>query len=715
MVYDEHMSIYSYIGGVFVCKEKNILCDCAVEDEKNARSHCQGGENCTKNGCTDENTQQSNRGCGHGRGTHCDCEHTHEEHCGCGGHSHKSDCNCGEHLHQSHCGCGCGETEKLSVKEVAISGAVFIAAVVCKNFSEVVSALLFVAAYIVAGYKILISAAKNIAKGKIFDENFLMSLASIGAIIIGEYSEAAAVMLFYRVGKYLQDRAVDKSRKSITELMDVRPDYANVLKKGALVQVAPEEVLTDDIIVVKNGEKVPLDGIVCEGKTVMDTVALTGESIPKSVSEGENVLGGFINTGQTVKVKVTAPYHESTVAKILEITEHAREKKAKAEQFITKFSRYYTPFVVIAALFIALIPPIFTGALSRWIYRALIFLVVSCPCALVISVPLGFFAGIGAASRNGILIKGGSYIEALSKLKAVVFDKTGTLTHGKLGVYKTHSEIPQDELIRLAAHAEVFSNHPAAKAILELYGKTVDMTVIKDSVEFAGKGTKAVVGETTVLCSNRTLMEENGIALPCAEEDIGTTIYVSANGKYIGHFCVRDTEKEEGAYVISQLKKYGINTYMFTGDSEKIAKYIGKKLGIDNIFYSLLPNEKTQKLEEIIAKTDGMAAFTGDGINDAPSLARADVGIAMGAMGSDSAVEAADVVLMTDELSKILKAIKISKKTMSIIKQNIIFALGAKLIIMLTGAMGITGIWLAIFADVGVALVAILNSLRAMK
>lgn len=707
-------------------KEKNISCDCAVAAEKDCYSHCQGSENCTKNGCTGKDIHHSDCGYERGHGTDCGYEHTHEAHCDCNDHSHNSECSCdklsyssgcgcgGGHSHQSECGCGC-EHEKLSVKEVAISGAVFIAAVVLGKFSDILSAVLFVVAYIVAGYKILISAAKNIAKGKIFDENFLMSLASIGAIIIGEYPEAAAVMLFYRVGEYLQDGAVDKSRKSITELMDVRPDYANVLKDGSVVRTAPEEVLTDDVIVVKNGEKVPLDGIVYEGKTVMDTVALTGESIPRSISEGEKVLGGFINTGGTVLVKVTAPYHESTVSKILEITEHAREKKAKAEQFITKFSRYYTPVVVMAALLIAFIPPIFTGGILQWVYRALVFLVVSCPCALVVSVPLGFFAGIGAASRNGILIKGGCYIEALSKLKTVVFDKTGTLTHGKFSVYKIHSEVPEDELIRLAAHTEAFSNHPAAKAILALYGKDVDAAAIKDSVEFAGKGAKAVVDTVAVLCGNRTLMEENGITLPCADEDNGTIVYVSADGRYIGHFCIRDTEKEDSAYVISQLKKCGINTYMLTGDGEIPAKYIGKKLGIDNVFYELLPNEKTRKLEEIIAKSEGAAAFAGDGINDAPSLARADIGIAMGAMGSDSAVEAADVVLMTDELSKILKAVKISKKTMTVIKQNIIFALGAKLLIMLTGALGITGIWLAIFADVGVTLIAVLNSLRAMK
>ena len=652
----------------------------------------------------------------HKENTDCSC---HSEECICSHHDADASCHthsCSCHSHSEHaCGCGHEHGGRASVREMLTGLCLFVLAIIAGTFSQqILSIILYLAAYTVSGYKILRNAVKNIAKGQLFDENFLMSLASIGAIIIGEYPEAAAVMLFYCIGEYLQDKAVDKSRKSITELMDVRPDYANVIRNGAPVRVSPEEVVPGDIIIVKNGEKVPLDGVVTEGTGIMDTVALTGESMPRSIVPGETVLSGFINTGETVHVRVSSSYHESTVAKILEITEHAREKKAKAEQFITKFSRYYTPFVVTAAVMIALIPSLITGELSKWLYRALIFLVVSCPCALVVSIPLGFFAGIGAASKHGILIKGGCYMEALSKLKTVVFDKTGTLTQGKFRVSQTDSLIDKNELIRLAAHAEAYSNHPVAKAITEFYGKEIDFSIIQNNIEIPGRGVKTVIDSKNILCGNIALMNENGITVN-ADNEYGTTVYVAIDGEYAGKIHIRDEIKHDSKHVISQLKAQNTDVVMLTGDVKSSAMHIAQELGIENVFYELLPSDKADRLEEIMKSASGICAFAGDGINDAPSLAMSDVGIAMGAMGSDSAVEAADVVLMTDELSKILKAISISKKTMTVIRQNIVFAIASKLLIMLTGALGLTGMWLAIFADVGVALIAVLNSLRAMR
>lgn len=551
---------------------------------------------------------------------------------------------------------------------------------------------LFILAYLIVGGDVLLRAIKNILHGHIFDENFLMTFATIGAICIKEFPEAVMVMILYQIGEYLQDKAVDKSKESITALMDIRPDYANLNGE----KVSPEKVKIGDIITVKTGEKIPLEGIVVSGKASIDTSALTGEALPKTVSTNDEVINGCINLNGVLEIRVTKPFGESTVAKILELVENASSKKAKTENFITKFARYYTPAVVIIACIIACIPPFY-------IERALTFLVISCPCALVISIPLSFFAGIGGASSKGILIKGSSYIEILSKAKAVVFDKTGTLTKGKFKVIEINSQ--NQDLLHYVALAEAVSPHPIAQAIREAYGK--ELSAPDDIEEIAGYGIKAIVDNKEVLVGNAKLVNTTPV------EKSGTIVYVAIDGEYQGNIVISDTLKEDTESAIKRLKKQGLFTEMLTGDSQITAKNIAEKIGIDQYYAELLPNEKVEKLEETISKTNGSVIFVGDGINDAPVLARADVGIAMGGLGSDVAIESADVVIMDDKPSKVALAIKIAKKTMLIAKENIIFALGIKLLFLVLGGLGFVSMWGAVFADVGVSIIAILNALRA--
>ena len=579
--------------------------------------------------------------------------------------------------------------------------------------------LIFLTAYLIAGGEILWKAVKNILRGEIFDENFLMGVATLGAMAIGEYPEAVMVMILYRIGEYFQGLAVKKSRKSITDLMDIRPEHANVEENGIILTKSPEKVKINDIIIVKAGEKIPLDGEIIEGKAILDTSALTGESIPREAQKGDTVLSGCINTNGLIKIRVTKEFTDSTVSKILELVEHASSKKAKAENFITKFAHYYTPVVVFGALLLATIPPVLTGtAFNIWIERALTFLVISCPCALVISVPLSFFAGIGGASKCGILIKGSSYLELLSKPDSVVFDKTGTLTKGLFKVTKINPQdgITREKLLELTAAAENFSNHPIAISIKNAYGKEINPTAITDVVEDAGNGVSANINGIRVLAGNAKLMEKYNINFKQSNES-GTIIYTAKNNEFIGYIVISDEIKPDSTDAVKELKKLVNNIVMLTGDSENTARHIAAKLGIEKYYSELLPADKVAKIEEIIQnKTKNKSViFTGDGINDAPVLARADIGIAMGGLGSDAAIEASDVVIMDDKPSKIPAAVKIAQKTMLIVRQNIIFAIGVKVLFLMLGAFGYMTMWGAIFADVGVTLLAVLNSLRALK
>ena len=579
--------------------------------------------------------------------------------------------------------------------------------------------LIFLAAYLIAGGEILWKAVKNILRGEIFDENFLMGIATLGAMAIGEYPEAVMVMILYRIGEYFQGLAVKKSRKSITDLMDIRPDHANVEENGIILTKSPEKVKINDIIIVKAGEKIPLDGEIIEGKAIIDTSALTGESIPREAQKDDTVLSGCINTNGLIKIRVTKEFTDSTVSKILELVEHASSKKAKAENFITRFAHYYTPVVVFGALLLAIVPPILTGtAFNIWIERALTFLVISCPCALVISVPLSFFAGIGGASKCGILIKGSSYLELLSKPDSLVFDKTGTLTKGSFKVTKINPQdgITPEELLELTAAAENFSNHPIAISIKNAYGKEINPTAITDVVEDAGNGVSANINGIRVLAGNAKLMGKYNINFKQSNES-GTIIYTAKNNEFIGYIVISDEIKPDSTDAVKELKKLVNNIVMLTGDSENTARHIAAKLGIEKYYSELLPADKVAKIEEIIqnkAKNKSVI-FTGDGINDAPVLARADIGIAMGGLGSDAAIEASDVVIMDDKPSKIPTAVKIAQKTMLIVRQNIIFAIGVKVLFLMLGAFGYMTMWGAIFADVGVTLLAVLNSLRALK
>ena len=563
-------------------------------------------------------------------------------------------------------------------------------------------------------------AVRNIFRGKVFDENFLMSIATLGAFAIGEFPEAVAVMLFYQVGELFQDYAVDKSRKSIASLMDIRPDYANIIRDGKEEKVDPSEVRIGDTIIIKPGEKVPLDGVAIDGKTTLDTKALTGESVPRGVEVGDQVLSGCINLNGVIKVKVTKEYGESTVSKILDLVENASSKKAKSENFITKFAAYYTPIVVIIAIILAIVPPlIIEGAnFQDWLYRALSFLVVSCPCALVISIPLSFFGGIGGASKMGVLVKGSNYLEALSNAEIMVFDKTGTLTEGVFEVQNVESiGISKEELLKIAAYAEYYSNHLISKSIKKAYNKEIDEKEIIDSKEISGKGIEAKIGNQDVLAGNEKLMNEKGIEYTKCTH-VGSVVYVAIDGKYVGHIVIADKIKEDAKRTIEELRKNNIKeTVMLTGDRKNIGEAVAKELGIDKVYAELLPDGKVEKVEELL-KTKlpkGKLAFVGDGINDAPVLAMADIGIAMGGLGADSAIEAADIVIMTDQPSKIISAIKLSKKTMRIVRENIIFAIAVKVLVLILTAVGLSSMWQAVFADVGVSVIAILNALRALR
>lgn len=581
--------------------------------------------------------------------------------------------------------------------------------------------LAFLPAYFIVGFGTLKSAVTNILHGEIFDENFLMSIATIGAFGLGEYPEAVSVMLFYQVGELFESYAVDKSRKSIANLMDIRPDYANLMRDGSLIKVDPEEVAVGDLIQIKPGEKIPLDGEIISGASSLDTKSLTGEALPRDVEPGDEVISGCINITGLLTVKVLKVYGESTVAKILDLVENASNRKANIETFITKFARYYTPVVVIIALLLAVLPPLLVpGALfSDWFYRALTFLVISCPCALVISIPLSFFAGVGAASHAGVLVKGSNYLEALANAEIVVFDKTGTLTEGTFLVTEIHPapEFTKEELLEIAAHAEHYSNHPISASLKKEYGKLIDADRIADAKEIPGLGVEAHMDGHIVLAGNIKLMKTREVT--GWEDNIsGTAVHISVDGKYAGYLIIADQIKEDAHQAIAELKSLGIQkTVMLTGDHEGIARSVADSLGIERAYAQLLPGDKVNKIEELMKEVSikGKLVFVGDGINDAPVLARSDIGIAMGGLGSDAAIEAADIVIMTDEPSRLSTVIKISKKTLRIARQNVLFALGIKFGVLILGALGIASIWAAVFADVGVTVIAIINAMRALN
>lgn len=577
----------------------------------------------------------------------------------------------------------------------------------------------FLVCYVVIGWDIVWKALTNILHGQVFDENFLMTIATIGALILGEHSEGVAVMLFYQVGEWFQSYAVSKSRKSIASLMDIRPDYANVERNGKLEQVDPEEVNIGDTIVVKPGERVPLDGKIIKGTSALDTSALTGESMPRDVEPGMEVISGCINQTGILTIQTTKKYGESTVAKILDLVENASDKKGKTENFISRFARYYTPIVVFAAIALAVLPPLVTGQpFTVWIYRALTFLVISCPCALVISIPLSFFGGIGGASKIGVLVKGSNYLESLAHTEVVVFDKTGTLTKGSFAVSQINAvSMKEAQLLELAAYAEDYSNHPISLSIKKAYGKKIDHSRISDVQEIAGHGVRAVIDGKTILAGNAKLMDREGIAY-IPSNAIGTVIYLACNGKYAGYIVIEDEIKADAPSAIKALKEVGVRkTVMLTGDADAVGKKVAQKLGLDQAYTELLPADKVDRVEMMLRQTTekGKLVFVGDGINDAPVLARADVGIAMGGLGSDAAIEAADVVLMTDEPSKISAVVQIARKTIRIANENIVFALGVKILVLILGATGYANMWAAVFADVGVSVIAILNAIRAMR
>ena len=637
--------------------------------------------------------------------------------------------------------------------KIIIALILFIFAMAVKFENVWINNGIFILSYIIVGFEILRKAVRNIFRGKVFDENFLMAIATIGAFAIGEFPEAVAVMLFYQIGELFQSYAVDKSRKSIASLMDIRPDYANAYRNGNLEKVDPDEVQIGETIVIKPGEKVPLDGRIIEGNTNLDTKALTGEALPREVGKGEDILSGCINLNGTIKVEVTKKFGESTVSKILDLVENASSKKSKSENFITKFARYYTPAVVIIAVVLAIVPPLIIeeASFQDWLYRALSFLVVSCPCALVISIPLSFFGGIGGASKMGILVKGSNYLEALANTEIAVFDKTGTLTEGVFEVQKVEvakndnqnetkgfvqnnteasinlnnemesartytSLITQEELLKIASYAENYSNHPISKSVKKAYGKEIDEKQIINSQELAGRGIEAKIGEQNVLVGNEKLMNEKEIEFTKCN-NIGTVLYVAIDGKYAGYILIADKIKDDAKNTIDELKKNNIKqTVMLTGDRKEVGEAVAKEIGIDTVYTELLPDGKVAKVEELLkTKSEkGKLAFVGDGINDAPVLALADIGIAMGGLGADSAIEAADVVIMTDEPSKIINAIQLSKKTMKIVKENIVFAIAIKIVVLILSAFGISSMWQAVFADVGVSILAILNALRAL-
>lgn len=719
--------------------------------------------NTARNGRIDLNVLYANRNNSeehhHKHGESCGCgehhhDHDHGEECGCGehhhhNHEHGEECGCGEHHHDHDHGeeCGCGghhhdhEHEEIKPKKVEkpkekkeinkdlikIIIGVFVYAFgiyeMAVGNTGTFGVVVFLAAYILIGGDVLLKAAKNLFRGQVMDENFLMSIATIGAIAIGEHSEAVGVMLFYKIGEYLQQKAVGQSRKSISALMEIKSEFANLVQGGKIIQVDPEEVEVGDVIVVKPGEKVPLDGIVTEGEAMLDTSAITGESVLRSVKPGEEVVSGTINTNALIYVRVTKEYGESTVAKILDMVENAGSRKSQTENFISRFCRYYTPIVVGLALAVAFIPPlVIEGAVFRdWLYRGLIFLVVSCPCALVLSIPLSFFGGIGSASKNGILIKGSNYLEALRKVNTVVLDKTGTITKGVFKVTEINPVgMSEDELLRFAAIAEANSNHPIAKSIMESYNEKsneeIKLSEIDKYEEIAAHGIKVLYNGKTILAGSSKLLDSESVKYEKIDE-VGTTVYVAVDGKYAGCIVISDEVKEDSKRAIAEMRKVGItNVVMLTGDNEAAAAKIAEEVGLDKHYSGLLPNQKVEILEEIAKENStGNTAFIGDGINDAPVLARADVGIAMGGVGSDAAIEASDIVFMTDELSKLPIAKRISEKTNKIVWQNIVFAMGVKIIVMIMSTGGVANMWEAIFADVGVALIAVLNAMRTLK
>ena len=612
--------------------------------------------------------------------------------------------------------------QKKMLVRIAVSAALLIAAVLVP-YQGLWRFALFLPAYFVIGWDVLWRAVRNIAHGQVFDENFLMALATVGAFCTGffgqgEYPEAVFVMLFYQVGELFQSYAVGKSRKSIASLMDIRPDYANVERDGKLLQVDPEEVAVGDTITVKAGEKIPLDGLVLEGSSLVNTSALTGESVPRQVRPGDSVISGCVNQNGLLRVQVTKAFGESTVQKILDLVENASSKKAKAENFITKFARYYTPVVVFCALALAVVPPLFVGNWTGWVQKALIFLVVSCPCALVISVPLSFFGGIGGASRQGILVKGGNYLEVLADTELVVFAKTGTLTKGVFQVTAIHPEgVSQQQLLELAALAESYSDHPISRSLKEAWGKALDTARVGQVEELSGRGVRAQVDGKEVWAGNGKLMEEIGLAYRPSGQ-VGTVVHVAAEGRYLGYILIADEVKPDAKEAIAALKAQGVKkTVLLTGDAKDVGEAVAQELGLDEAYTQLLPGDKVERVEALLQETSpkGKLAFVGDGINDAPVLSRADIGIAMGALGSDAAIEAADLVLMDDKPSKIAKAMEISKRTLRIVRQNIVFALAVKLLVLMLTPFGLANLWEAVFADVGVMVLAILNASRALQ
>lgn len=633
----------------------------------------------------------------------------------CGGHAHNVEEKHEEsHDHNHSEGISLRDKVTLAIGFILFAIAIFIGEE--KSYVPYIYAL----SYVLVGGKVVLSAIRNIFRGQVFDENFLMTVATLGAFAIGNHPEGVAVMIFYEIGELFQSYAVNRSRKSISSLMDIRADYANLIIDGEEKKVDPSEIKIDDIIVIKPGERVPLDGIVIEGNSSLDTSALTGESLPRNIELNDEILAGVINLTGVIRVKVTKEFGESTVSRILELVQNASSKKAQTEKFITKFARYYTPVVVLSAVALAIIPPLVAeGALfSDWVYRALIFLVVSCPCALVVSIPLGLFAGIGGASKNGVLIKGGNYLEALKDVETVVFDKTGTLTKGVFKVVKINTNnIEEAELLRIAATGESFSNHPIAQSILKAYGKEVDKSIISNYEEISGNGIKVNIDSKDVLLGNYKLMNSNGIKYNNSEE-IGTVVHVVVENEYKGNIVIADEVKEDSKEAIEMLKKIGVKKcVMLTGDNKKVAEKIAEELGLDEVHAELLPTDKVAMVEKLLKEKSekGKLAFVGDGINDAPVLARADVGVAMGGIGSDAAIEAADVILMRDNPSSLVDAIEIGRKTNRILWQNIIFSLGVKIAVLIPAAIGIANMWEGVFADVGVTLIAVLNSMRALR
>lgn len=615
--------------------------------------------------------------------------------------------------------------QKKMLYRIIVTFLLFAVLMVCEHtgrmdgWNKIVLFVIYLVPYLVIGYDIVYKAARNISHGQVFDENFLMMIATFGAFGVGEYSEAVAVMLFYQVGELFQGYAVGKSRQSISDMMDICPEYANIEEDGVLKQVDPDDVEVGSIIVVKPGERIPLDGIVVEGESLIDTAALTGESVPRSAKAGDEIISGCVNGSGTLKVKTTKEFDDSTVAKILELVENASIKKAKVENFITRFAKYYTPVVTIGAVILAILPPlIIGGGWAEWIQRACIFLVISCPCALVISVPLGFFGGIGAASKIGVLVKGSNYLEAVAEMTTIVFDKTGTLTKGEFKVTDVITENgSKEELIELAALGEGYSNHPIANSIREAYGKELDLNRVTNTEEIAGHGIKAVIDGKTVLLGNEKLMKSESIFYTSCKS-MGTVVYVACNGVFEGAVVISDTIKDGAKEAIRDMKQVGVrHTVMLTGDRREAAETVAQTLGIDEVHAELLPGGKVEQVEALLKaeKEKERLAFVGDGINDAPVLTRADIGIAMGSMGSDAAIEAADIVLMDDDVTKIASVVKIARKTLRIVKQNIVFALAIKALVLILGALGMANMWEAVFADVGVSVIAILNSMRTLN